>query len=84
MKTSTLTILDQYRNEVEKVTYDTDTLLIQTIEVWSESFQGFRHISPAQFKNDSPFFWDKLEVRVAEHRYEQLVGDIDRKEAQVS
>ena len=80
MKTRTLTIKDQYRNEVEKVIYDRDTLLIQKIEVWTESFQGFRPISPKDYRNESPYYWDLLEKQVADHHYESLVGDADRRE----
>lgn len=80
IRTGELIIKDQYNNEVEKIVYNKDTLLIEDIFLYSESLMDYMPIQIRFYKQSYPGIWERLLKKVCEHHYNQLVGESDRRE----
>lgn len=79
-----LILNDTRGDEHMKVLYDKDSLEIQEIQLWDDIAGCFVEIKPVwRYKRDHYATFEKIEKKVAEDHYNQLVGEADRKEDQI-
>jgi hypothetical protein len=62
---------------MEEVDYDTETMLIEEIRLWSETAQAFRPTSVWQMKAMFPTDYDELEKKIETHEAQRLLDVAD-------
>lgn len=84
MKKAVLTLKDIRGDDHMKVIYCKESLLIQEIQLWDDIASDWVEVKPVwRYKRDHYATFTRLESKVAQHHYDQLVGEQDRKEDKI-